>query len=123
MSLLGRLSSIFPTSGESDSRTRADAFPETGLRDQRTPDAILLIHNDPATPSSADGLGWTLTAWRGAELQWTVALDAHGVGPQAEARVAKEVAVRVLLDRGVQVEDWSEDIVSTPRVHRAVLST
>ena len=82
-----------------------------------------MIYNDPATPSGADCLGWTLTAWRGADLQWSVALDAHGASPLAEARVAKEIAVRVLLDRGVRVEDWAEDVGSTPRVHRAVLST
>ena len=111
MSLLGRLSSIIPAPGESELRAGSDASPDTGLRDQRRPNAILLIYNDPEAPSDTYGLGWTLTAWRGAELQWSVALEAHGVGLLAEARVAKAVAARVLLDRGVRVEDWSEDVV------------
>ena len=68
MSLLGRLSSIMPAPGESELQAGFDASPEMSLRDQRRPNAILLIYNDPVAPSSADGLGWTLTAWRGAEL-------------------------------------------------------
>jgi hypothetical protein len=123
MSLLGRLSSIIPAPGEPESPTGSDASPETGLRAQRRSDAILLVYNDPAAPCVASGLGWTLTAWRGAELQWSVALDAHGVDRLADARAAKAAAVRVLHDRCVRVEDWTEDIVSTPRVHRAVLGT
>jgi len=122
MSLLGRLSSIIPISDEPESRTGSDASPTLGPRDQRRPHAIHLIYNDPAAPTGTSGPGWTLTAWRAGELQWSVALDAHGVGPLAEARAAKVVAVRVLLDRGVRVEDWSEDI-GMPRVHRAVLGT
>ena len=123
MSLLGRLSSIIPAPGESELQAGFDASPDAEFRDQRRPNAILLIYNDPVAPSGADGLGWTLTAWRGAELLWSVALAAHGVGLLAEARTAKAAAVRVLLDRGVRVEDWSEDIISTPRLHRAVLGT
>jgi len=122
MSLLGRLSSIIPAPGESELPAGFDASPDTDLRDQRRPNAILLIYNDPVAPCGADGLGWNLTAWRGAELHWSVALDAHGVGLLAEAREAKKVAARVLLDRGVRVKDWSEDIAGTPRVHWAVVS-
>ena len=123
MSLLGRLSSIIPSSGETERRTGSDASPGTGLSDQREPDSVLLIYNDPGAPSATDEPGWTVRVWRGSELQWSVALGAHGVGLLAEARVAKPAAARVLLDRGVRVEDWSEDVVGTLTVHRAVLGT
>ena len=123
MSLLGRLSSIIPALDESELSAGSDASPGTDLREQRRPDAILLIYNDPEAPCGTSGLGWTLTACRGAELQWSVALEAHGVGLLAEPRLAKAIAARVLIDRDVRVEDWSEDVVSTPRVHRAILGT
>lgn len=120
MSLLGRMGSVVPD--PIDAGPPAEAAANTGGHEPRGSDALhLLIYNDPADPAGPYGQGWTLVAWQGTERRWSIALAAHGANGVAEARVAKAVAVRVLNDRGVRVEGWSDGFVSGLPMHRAVL--
>lgn len=122
MSLLAHLHSLVSRPVEGNP---LPVVPTRGGRDGPCgPDAVhLLIYSNPMAAPGVYGQGWTLVAWQGTERRWSVALDSHGAGDRAETRVAKAVAVRVLGDRGIRVERWSDGFVSDVPMHRAVPTT
>lgn len=68
----------------------------------------LLVYHSPETPAADHGVGWTLMASQGGRRCWSTSLAARGAGAHAGPRVAKAVAERILAEREVTVEDWSD---------------
>lgn len=83
----------------------------------------LLVFNSPHDDQESLGPGWTLVVWHGDRWRWSMGLFARGAGPSAPPRVAQAVTVRVLAERGVDVDGWQPAGGAAALAFRAQLAT